>query len=385
MAVRARPPTGRPSCETKLLDILIDRRDAARAQVTHDMRDPRTTLYKSVKELIKGLDVAKDNGRTNFAMLWLCGGKMRKSLLDMKEHGRLEEWLCGALFPSITCLPRNMRCSLLQLPRRHRAAAAGPLLACRLQVHGRGGDTHWAYRQRALPSLGGHHASGNPRRGIGAAGTVSVRGGCTLRVCAPPASLLPAPSHACMRLREASVQSGGSPHVCATGGYVAGIFYPHACAPSIPGLLLSGLLARDVCSPRGLSSRARMCAQFDFCVRHGEPAKLPNDNKEYVKRYRDIYSALCQVINLEFAERGPPIFYKDAEGYALITREPQDTHGTSLKDLRRAGAREAQAAEEGGQGAQLGDAAALLRGACRGGGGGGGGCGIATVCGLGLV
>ncbi len=44
---------------------LIDRRDAARAQVTRDMRDHRTTPYKPVKKMIKALDFATDDGQTN--------------------------------------------------------------------------------------------------------------------------------------------------------------------------------------------------------------------------------------------------------------------------------------------------------------------------------
>ena len=82
MAVRAGPPIGRPSCETKLLNGLIDRRDAARAQIAHDMRDHRTT--KPVKKVNKNLSIAKDDGQTNVAMLWLRDGKMRKWLLQMK-------------------------------------------------------------------------------------------------------------------------------------------------------------------------------------------------------------------------------------------------------------------------------------------------------------
>ncbi len=48
------------------------------------------------------LDVATEDGPSYFAMLWLRGGKLRKSLTQMKEHlqGRLNEWLGGALSPA---------------------------------------------------------------------------------------------------------------------------------------------------------------------------------------------------------------------------------------------------------------------------------------------
>ena len=67
----------------------------------------------------------------------------------------------------------------------------------------------------------------------------------------------------------------------------------------------------------------------------GEPAKLAvadADQKAYVRRYREIYDALSKVSNLEFAERGPRIYYEDAAGYALITREPQDASDASSVD-----------------------------------------------------
>ena len=67
----------------------------------------------------------------------------------------------------------------------------------------------------------------------------------------------------------------------------------------------------------------------------GEPAKLsiPDaEQKAYVRRYREIYDALCKVSNMEFAERGPRIYYEDAAGYALISGEPQDASDASSRD-----------------------------------------------------
>ena len=69
----------------------------------------------------------------------------------------------------------------------------------------------------------------------------------------------------------------------------------------------------------------------------GEPAKLAvadADQKAYVRRYREIYDALCKVSNMEFAERGPRIYYEDAVGYVLITREPQDACDAASEDDR---------------------------------------------------
>ena len=51
-----------------------------------------------------------------------------------------------------------------------------------------------------------------------------------------------------------------------------------------------------------------------------------------MQRYWEIDRALSKVTNLDFVERGPPIFYKGAEGYVLITCEPQDASDTSSED-----------------------------------------------------
>lgn len=125
----------------------MDRREAARVQLSHDMRQPWTTLQAGQEGPITALDIATEDGPSDFAMLWLRGGKLRKSLTQMKEHAPLNEWLGGALPPaSVVCSAENFAmkatCSHLQLSCRHQAATAGPLLACRFQIHERGGDTH---------------------------------------------------------------------------------------------------------------------------------------------------------------------------------------------------------------------------------------------------
>ncbi len=70
------------------------------------MRLPQTKICKPVKKTMTALDIATEDGPSNFAMLWLRGGKLRKSLMQMKEHGQVNEWLGGALFPSI----RHLQC-----------------------------------------------------------------------------------------------------------------------------------------------------------------------------------------------------------------------------------------------------------------------------------
>ncbi len=40
-----------------------------------------------------------------------------------------------------------------------------------------------------------------------------------------------------------------------------------------------------------------MCAELEACVREGEPGELPSPDgpqKKYVRRYREIYSALLR-------------------------------------------------------------------------------------------
>lgn len=48
------------------------------------------------------------------------------------------------------------------------------------------------------------------------------------------------------------------------------------------------------------------------------------ERTDYVRRYRRIYEELPVCTTLDFAERGPAIYYAEPEGYDLITEEPRD-------------------------------------------------------------
>ena len=224
------------------------------------------------------LDVATEDGPSYFAMLWLRGGKLRKSLMQMKEHGRLNEWLGGALSPaSGACNAENhavkATCSRLQLLCRHKAASAGPLLACRFQVHG------------AAETPTGFAVS---NRFQDLASTTRVAFGQQLpslclvaaHLCAR-ASLLPAPSGACMHLNGVSGEPRAAEALMSvpqTDTLRAHLFTCTLHATShawTSAFLTTG--SRHVLTT-GIRSRECMCAQLEACGREGEPAELPSAN-----------------------------------------------------------------------------------------------------------